>query len=114
MSVSGPTSKRLDKSVPAQVLLAGVDELRGRLAGGVLERAGAAVDAVAVHAQDDAPAAGLDLDHEALEAGRVVVDPASEARLVRLHGVGRGREARHGCCGSMEIAPAAVVWRNRS
>ena len=55
---------------------------------------------------DDAPAAGLDLDHEALEAGRVVVDPAPEARLVRLHRVRRGREARHLCCGSMEAIEA--------
>ena len=162
MSVSGPTSKRLDKRVPAHirrsspggvlicdiqsdhgwreawpamgagagglgprlvdfllaaprepffahrlggghvrdviVLLAGINELRGRLARGVLERARPPVDAVAVDAQDDAPAAGLDLDHEALEAGLVIVDPSTQTRLVRLHGVGCRREARHLCC----------------
>ena len=32
---------------------------------------------------------------------RVVVDPAPKARLVRLHGVGRRREARHLVVGYM-------------
>ena len=91
MSVSGPTSKRLDKRVPAHI--------RRLSPGGVLMcDIQSDHDAVAVDGQDDAPAAGLDLDDEALEAGRVVVDPAPEARLVRLHGVGGRREAGHLCC----------------